>query len=84
MKDGRKWPDPACRATARVAPTLHEQGFQPYRVGAGQPRPGDDEGSPRPGSGVEGDHRFHFEIPSLDAYGVGLLHGKMNVVAQPL
>ena|SRR3989442_10491931 len=35
VKDGRKWPDPACRATARVAPTLHEQSFQPSRVGAG-------------------------------------------------
>src|SRR2546422_8672658 len=44
----------ACRATARIAPTLDEQGFQPSRVGAGQPRPGDDEGSPRPGGGVGG------------------------------
>src|SRR5216684_9084095 len=34
-RPGRNWLRPACRATARVAPTIHEWDAQPYTVGAG-------------------------------------------------
>ena len=35
VKDCRNWPRPASRATARVAPTIHERNAQPCIVGAG-------------------------------------------------